>query len=182
MDIDDVLFAGILVAGAEAAEGVDDDGAGWVELTFFLHPFVEEVEVGAGVAAAVEPDPCGGVGGGGVVWDFEGERLGGSVDGAIVAARDEAFGGEPWGCAAAEGGDAGSGLGEEAACLGGVVWFEEFAEVEGVADGFKEDFGVGVGGFAGEALEVCGEGGQFCGKGGAVCLREFAADGRDEPF
>jgi hypothetical protein len=82
----------------------------------------------------------------------------------------------------AESGDAGGGLREEAAGLGGVVWFEEFAEVEGVADCFEEDFGVGVGGFAGEALEVAGEGGQFCGQGGAVCLCEFAADGRDEPF
>ena len=179
-EVEDVGFGGAFESEAVAAPGVDDEGVGGVEFAAAAAVVGEEMEVGAGVAAALEPEPGGGVLGGGVGGDFEGEGLGGAVEGAVVAADDEAGGAEPGGAVGGEVGEAAVGFGEEFAGFGGVCGLVEFLMFEGVADGLEEDFGVGVGGLGGEALEAEGEllegGGEF----GAVGFGDFGADGGEE--
>ena len=180
-DIEDVLLAGSFITDAVAAPGMDDDGAGGLEFTALFHALVDEVEVGAGVAAPLEPEPGGGVLFGGVVRDFEAEGLGGTVDIAVITTDHEAGGGEPGGAFGGEVGDAAVGFGEEVAGFAGVLGFVELFVFDGVADGFEKDLGVGVVGLFGEGVEACGEGFEGGGEPGAVGVGEFIADGRDDP-
>ena len=179
-EVEDVGFAGAFESEAVAAPGVDYDGVGGGEFAAAAEVVGEKMEVGAGFAAALEPEPGGGILRGGMGGDFEGEGLGGAVDGTVVAADDEAGGAGPGGAVGGEVGEAAVGFGEEFAGAGGVVGVEELAVFEGEADRFEEDLGVGVGGLGGKLLEAVGELLEGGGEGGAVGRGELVAEGGEE--